>query len=398
MKAKSKKKLFNLIMVVLIALVAFCALMAVGNIKGWFGENSESELRSTEIKGVANMERKGVAYTLEKDVPISAGDLLETKSASEAAFDFSGRSNFYIGENTEIIIEDCSNDNLSAIINEGEIFFESDNEASTFSLSFGKSRLIANNSILAVSSQKGSHELRVFSGSITFEGQDKEMSKEIKAGNKLLIIDGKNDETVKEKIQTSEMSEFYINRLLASKSDDICIPRNELEKVLADREKEAKVAQEEIQKEVISMEGEDGSWDSTDGKQVASKDIKTCTIQIQCTSILKNMDKLKDGKSRYVPSNGVILATSRVEFKKGDTAYDVTKRVCQAAGIQIEAAYTPAYGSYYVEGINHLYEFDCGETSGWMYKVNGWAPNYGCSEYTLEDGDNIVWYYTCSGR
>ena len=29
------------------------------------------------------------------------------------------------------------------------------------------------------------------------------------------------------------------------------------------------------------------------------------------------------------------------------------------------------YGSYYVQGINYLFEFDGGQGSGWMYKVNG---------------------------
>ncbi len=110
------------------------------------------------------------------------------------------------------------------------------------------------------------------------------------------------------------------------------------------------------------------------------------------------MSKLKAGKDRYVPANGVILATSKVEFNEGDTAYDVTKRACSACGVQIEAAYTPAYGSYYIEGMNHLYEFDCGDMSGWIFKVNGWVPNYGSSEYKLKNGDSILWYYTCTGK
>ena len=42
-----------------------------------------------------------------------------------------------------------------------------------------------------------------------------------------------------------------------------------------------------------------------------------------------------------------------------------------------------------------MYEFDCGQYSGWMYRVNGWYPNYGCSSYDVEDGDNIEWKYTC---
>lgn len=124
----------------------------------------------------------------------------------------------------------------------------------------------------------------------------------------------------------------------------------------------------------------------------------SCTISINCKTILNHMDDLAAGKRKYVPSNGIILGTSYVEFKKGDSAYDITKKACRAAGIQIEAAYTPVYGSYYVEGINHLYEFDCGERSGWLYFVNGSKPSYGSSDYILKDGDSIVWQYTCTGN
>lgn len=61
----------------------------------------------------------------------------------------------------------------------------------------------------------------------------------------------------------------------------------------------------------------------------------------------------------------------------------------------MESSYTPIYDSAYIEGINQIYEFDCGSESGWMYKVNGWFPNYGCSQYKVSDGDNIAWVYTC---
>ena len=75
----------------------------------------------------------------------------------------------------------------------------------------------------------------------------------------------------------------------------------------------------------------------------------------------------------------------------------MTKRACDAYGVQIEYSWTPLYDSYYVEGINHLYEFDCGSESGWMYKVNGWFPNYGASAYSVQEGDAVIWEYTCVG-
>ena len=51
------------------------------------------------------------------------------------------------------------------------------------------------------------------------------------------------------------------------------------------------------------------------------------------------------------------------------------------------------YGSYYIEGINQLYEFDCGQNSGWMYSVNGIVPMTTASSYNVEYGDAFVWYY-----
>lgn len=124
---------------------------------------------------------------------------------------------------------------------------------------------------------------------------------------------------------------------------------------------------------------------------------QTCTIEVRCDTILDNMGDLAPGKSSCVPANGVILAASTVRFAQGDTVLDVLKAASSATGLQLEYSYTPGYGSYYVEGINNLYEFDCGNESGWMYKVNGWFPNYGCSEYQVHDGDVIVWCYTCKG-
>ena len=123
-----------------------------------------------------------------------------------------------------------------------------------------------------------------------------------------------------------------------------------------------------------------------------------CTVSVICSDILDHMNDLSKGKSPFVPKDGIILNSVRVSFSKGESAYDVTRRTLDDAGIQMEAAYTPVYGSYYIEGINQLYEFDCGKNSGWIYTVNGKSPDYGCSDYTVKNGDIIEWEYTCTGR
>lgn len=121
----------------------------------------------------------------------------------------------------------------------------------------------------------------------------------------------------------------------------------------------------------------------------------TCTISIECSTILDNQDSLKSSKKEFVPSDGWILEPVEVNYEPGETVYDVLSRVCKEKKIQLDASYTPLYSSYYVKGINQLYEFDCGERSGWTYSVNEYFPNYGCSKYEVSDGDVIEWRYTC---
>ena len=121
----------------------------------------------------------------------------------------------------------------------------------------------------------------------------------------------------------------------------------------------------------------------------------TCTVSIECSTILDNEKELKASKKEFVPSDGWILEPIEVKYETGDTVYDILARVCKEKKIQLDANYTPLYSAYYVKGINQLYEFDCGERSGWTYSVNGYFPNYGCSKYEVSDGDVIEWRYTC---
>ena len=121
----------------------------------------------------------------------------------------------------------------------------------------------------------------------------------------------------------------------------------------------------------------------------------TCTFSIECSTILNNLDMLDPEKLEMVPTGGVILPKATVTFYEGESVYDVLQRICKDNGIHMEASWTPIYNSAYVEGIHNLYEFDCGALSGWMYKVNGWYPNYGSSRYQLKEGDVVEWRYTC---
>lgn len=121
----------------------------------------------------------------------------------------------------------------------------------------------------------------------------------------------------------------------------------------------------------------------------------TCTISISCATLLDKTADLTPEKAELVPADGWLLPETQVSFSDGESVFDVLQRVCQSNKLHMEFSKTPVYDSAYIEGIGNLYEFDAGALSGWVYSVNGWFPNYGCSRYELKDGDVILWQYTC---
>ena len=127
----------------------------------------------------------------------------------------------------------------------------------------------------------------------------------------------------------------------------------------------------------------------------SSQQALDCTLAVRCDTILAHLDTLDEAKQELIPSDGVILASRSVSFSEGESVLDVLLRELQAAGIPMEYVNTPGYGSAYIEGINNIYEMDCGSLSGWMYRVNGVFPGYGCSLYLLEDGDRVEVLYSC---
>lgn len=122
----------------------------------------------------------------------------------------------------------------------------------------------------------------------------------------------------------------------------------------------------------------------------------TCNIYISCASVLNHMDKLNASTKKVIPEDGVILNLTTVKVKQGATVFDVLQKAARDNQVHLEYNYTPAYKTYYIEGIGNLYQFDAGNLSGWMYSVNGEFPGVGCSGYKVKDGDSINWLYTCS--
>ena len=110
------------------------------------------------------------------------------------------------------------------------------------------------------------------------------------------------------------------------------------------------------------------------------------TLTIRCDRVVGKSD------AAHIPSDGVILDTTTFLIEDGDTVYDILTEAAKQYQIQIENNGSAELA--YIVGINYLYEFDFGDLSGWVYRVNGESPSVGCSSYVLKDGDRIEWLYS----
>lgn len=193
---------------------------------------------------------------------------------------------------------------------------------------------------------------------------------------------------------------FFTGNNSPEKSREKDIPYEEVIEKSQERkivpEEDGVVSEEDSVTTASETETEEIVFQQTEVGDIESpEEILTCTIAIRCDTILNNMDSLDEAKHPLIPSDGIILSKREVTFNEGENVFDVLLRETGNNGIHMEFVKSPAYDSAYIEGIHNIYEFDCGELSGWMYNVNGWFPNYGCSSYVLSDGDIIEWVYTC---
>ena len=84
---------------------------------------------------------------------------------------------------------------------------------------------------------------------------------------------------------------------------------------------------------------------------------------------------------------GAGSSSATLTLPAGATVYDALA----ATGVSFNAKST-GYGMY-VTSIGGLAEKEHGGMSGWMYSVNGSAPNVSCSSYALSGGESIYWWY-----
>ena len=417
-----KKTVKNLIMVAVILIIAAAGILGVGYIRGWFDPADGTQAVMQTPRGVIDLIRAGVSCPVESATVLRSGDKLSCQNGATGEITF-GDSKLILGEKAILKIINPATDHFQAELISGELFAHCGSSAEII---LDKSFVTVRQATAIIHARSGAQSVSVLRGTVM----------DTAAGQMLSIVDHKTSIST---LHIESLNDFAISQIRALNQSSLCFSISELDAL-------AKQRQQAIQEMIDTQTGvndpddvtepmmppvetEPATEPNTQPADTTSPDITeqvtplpkpteeptedptdaptepatsptpdhSCTIAIYCKTILNNMDALEPGKAEFVPSDGIILYPVTVHFSEGETVFDILKRVCSITGIQLEYSWTPLYNSYYVEGINNLYEFDCGIESGWMYKVNGWFPNYGCSSYTLKDGDVIVWAYTCTG-
>ena len=371
MQKKRRKSIFaNSVMVAVIVMILAAGLLTVAYLRGWIGDRGANTAVLSDVRGIVNMTRNGVTYPVEQDTPLRRGDVITCTPGGSGAVRIDDGSALAIGEQAEMTVIDPGAKSFAAEVAKGELFaFVTGEKAKPVTLTFDGKSVEIQKAIVSLSVRAGAQNVNVYTG----------RTGGAEAGETIGWV---QQEKSIGPLHIESLNAFSVLQLRAANTvAECCFTNAELDEMEARRRAEREAASQAVMSEELSE------------LDLAYE----CTVEIRCDTILNNYDKLDPAKAEFVPADGVILAAVKVPFAQGESAFDATKRACEAYGLQLEYSWTPLYNSYYVEGINHLYEFDCGAESGWMFKVNGWFPNYGASSYILQDGDAVMWEYTCVG-
>lgn len=86
--------------------------------------------------------------------------------------------------------------------------------------------------------------------------------------------------------------------------------------------------------------------------------------------------------------------TEKAEIGKKDTVWSVMQPLMKKHGYTCNISSNSGYIASITKDGKTLSEFTEGKNSGWMYTVNGEFPNVAVTEYPVDSGDVIVFFYT----
>ena len=122
-------------------------------------------------------------------------------------------------------------------------------------------------------------------------------------------------------------------------------------------------------------------------------DIEVTFRLIGALEATKDVDLTTDS---YLPEYVTWVPTTTYALQENATVYDLYTEAMKDAGLRSVGADNNYVSTIYAPscmGGYALSEFTNGKKSGWMYTVNGKHPNQGLKNWTLNDGDVVIWHY-----
>ena len=131
----------------------------------------------------------------------------------------------------------------------------------------------------------------------------------------------------------------------------------------------------------------------TDLDAVKPGDIEVTFRLIGALEATQDVDLTTDS---YLPEYVTWVPTTTYALQENATVYDLFTEAMSDAGLRYIGAESNYVSTIYAPsclGGYALSEFTNGKKSGWMYTVNGTHPNQGLKNWTLKDGDVVIWHY-----
>ncbi|HCS75847.1 MAG TPA: hypothetical protein DIW17_18490, partial [Clostridiales bacterium] len=242
-KIKIKRRMLNTIMVAAIVLIFGAGIMTVGSLQGWFDEDGAIEFTqpdgtveavTVEARnkiGSANIERKGIAYSLSDGTKLKDGDIIQTLNGTSIDI-FIGKNTVSLDENSEVTVH-VTDSGISFTLFGGGLFadiFE------PLTLELMDTNIAVESGVFSANAPYGSASVYVY------ENMVKVGTHEVKAGNIASILaDG---------IHTAALSIQSLNSFDLAKVTKVndtkmlCFANAEIQQLALERQEAKKIAED----------------------------------------------------------------------------------------------------------------------------------------------------------
>lgn len=208
---RKKKNFANAVMLFLILIIAVSGVLTVGKIQGWFEKKDNVLMKSAVVRGVTNIERKGIWYTLNADAVLQKEDTAETKNGAQIRIALQENDYLTLNERTQIKIIECSEEQVSVKVLQGEIFGNVQEYNGVFAVEYEGHKAELNDAVFSVNVQNGSSNLNLYAGNISVCLKN-DVQTQVEAGEVLSVVqneDGAISYEIRE-FSVESLNEFQI--------------------------------------------------------------------------------------------------------------------------------------------------------------------------------------------